>query len=156
MSFKNFPWMFVGIIATFFIIKALTAKGSAKEKSKGKETINWRKEWADNNSKLKELKNNILLKGRTQYFHGNNEFKDSISESFNNGYYICRQFESSRDTFEPNHTNIKFYMVRSAPKEYSAFIFSNDSSSIMALDQKIAKDTNDRKLEENWYIVNDF
>lgn len=50
---------------------------------------------------------------------------------------------------------VMFYTDRGLVDHYSAFIYSNDSTQIQELEEKVMRGGNDFKKEANWYFIHD-
>jgi len=117
----------------------------------GPRHINWEKEWEKNETKLKDLAQDILLQGSKKYTIGNNDFPDTFDYPFDEGFAIS----SSIDSIDKKKITITFYLDRGLLDHYSAFIFSNDSSALVEFNRNVENGGNDFRIEPNWYVVND-
>lgn len=117
----------------------------------GRKDINWKKEWGENEAKLKSLAHDIVVRRDKKYSEGGNDFPGNFKYPFDDGFSI-RYKDSSRNN---KSLTITFYIDRGLLDHYSAFIFTTDSSKINELDINVANGGNDFLLEPNWYIIND-
>ena len=120
--------------------------------------IDWKKEWENNQTKLKTLAQDIMSNGSKKYTTGNNKFPNNFKYPFDDGFFINRQF--NKDGTETENIDVKkltitFYVDRGLLDHYSAFIFTNDSTDIKEFDRNVENGGNDFKIEPNWYMIND-
>ncbi len=119
----------------------------------GPREIDWKKEWEENGSSLKNLTQEIKGNREGKYQMGNNSFPGSFDYPFDEGFYIGY---GSRDTLiDTNKISIRYYVDRGLLDHFSAFIYTKDSSEIKELEIKVQQGGNDYRIEDNWYMVND-
>jgi hypothetical protein len=115
--------------------------------------INWKKEWKESGTSLKDLTQQIKENKEGIYQIGNNNFPSSFDYPFNDGFYIG--YGSQNMLIDTNKISIRFYIDRGLLDHFSAFIYTKDSAEIKQLESKVQQGGNDYKIENNWYVVND-
>ena len=137
-------WCKTIIFAT--VLSSCTPFGESRE-------VDWKKEWKEHANELKNLTREIKENRQVKYQMGNNEFPSNFSYPFDEGFYIGY---GSRDSLiDSNNISIRYYINRGLLDHFSAFIYTKDSTEINQLERKIQERTNDFKIEDNWYIIND-
>jgi hypothetical protein len=142
------------IFLNFFFLLVIT--GTSCNPFPGPRNIDWKKEWKNNQTKLKALTQDILKQVNKKYTAGINEFPDNFDYPFDDGFSIRTPFvNNGNEKIDINNITITFYVDRGLLDHYSAFIFTNDSSSIDEFDRNVLNGGNDFKIESNWYMIND-
>ncbi len=118
----------------------------------GPKNVDWREAWAENEVRLKKLKNSILKGGRSKYQPGINNFPEGFEYPFDDGFSIARNVN---DTIGFRNITITFYTDRGLLDHYSAIVFTIDSLVLKEMEDNVKNGGNDFKIEENWYAISD-
>ena len=136
-------------IRTLFLAIILASCNSFE----GPREIDWKKEWKENASKLKNLTREIIANKEGKYKMGNNVFPDGFDYPFDEGFYIGYRHQDT--LIDTNRISIRYYVDRGLLDHFSAFIYTKDSTEIKELAFKVQQHAGDYKIEDNWYMVND-
>jgi hypothetical protein len=142
----------------FVQLSILTLLFTACNPFPGPRRVDWKKEWENNQTKLKLLAKDVLEKGSRKYTTGNNDYPSGFDYPFDEGFFISKSFSSTgtvTDTIDTKKITITFYVDRGLLDHYSAFVYTNDSTDIFSYDSKSENGGNDFKIEPNWYMIKD-